>query len=174
LRRNAVWPLPPPVLCRPAADPGPVGKSLIPVLRIGVRRAASPPLNETARVAQGPVVLSQEELGTYSGGFGLAEACAERAEARARGYRFRRFGAQDRRAGERKRETMSRSLRRRIERLEAAWGNGEVTLEELVLWSYEQEPFDAETQRRYDDFERRCEHSKLCKLIETCRDGWSA
>jgi hypothetical protein len=131
-------------------------------------------LNETARVAQGSVVLSQEELGTYSGGFGLAEACAEHAEARARGYRFRRFGAQDRRAGERKRETMSRSLRRRIERLEAAWGNGEVTLEELVLWSYEQEPFDAETQRRYDDFERRCEHSKLCKLIETCRDGWSA
>jgi hypothetical protein len=34
--------------------------------------------------AKAPVVLSQEELGTYSGGFGLAEARAQHAEARAR------------------------------------------------------------------------------------------
>ena len=61
---------------------------------------------------------------------------------------------------------MTRSLRRRIERLEAASGGDEVTLEELVLWSYAKEPFDAETQRRYDDFARRYERSRLCRLIE--------
>ena len=61
---------------------------------------------------------------------------------------------------------MSLSLRRRIERLEATMGGEEVTLEELVLWSYAQEPFDAETQRRHDDFARRSERSKLCRLIE--------
>ena len=51
-------------------------------------------------------------------------------------------------------------------------GGEEVTLEELVLWSYAQEPFDAETQRHYDDFARRREHSRLCGLIRDARQGW--
>ena len=65
---------------------------------------------------------------------------------------------------------MSLSLRRRIERLESTMGGDEVTLEEIVLWSYEKEPFDAETQRRYDDFARRYERSRLGRLIE---EAWS-
>ena len=38
---------------------------------------------------------------------------------------------------------MSLSLKRRIERLEATIGGNEVTLEELVVWSYAEPPFDA-------------------------------
>jgi len=57
------------------------------------------------------------------------------------------------------------TLLRRLERLEAMMGGGEVGLEELILWSYEREPFDAGTQRRYEDFTRRCEGSRLCRLI---------
>jgi hypothetical protein len=41
-----------------------------------------------------------------------------------------------------------------------------VTLEEMILWSYEKEPYDAETQRRHEHFARRCQRSRLCKLIE--------
>jgi hypothetical protein len=59
------------------------------------------------------------------------------------------------------------SLLRRVERIEAARGaEDDVTLEEIVLWSYRLgEIFDADTQRRYDDFQRRCKNSRLCALI---------
>ena len=52
-----------------------------------------------------------------------------------------------------------RDLERRVQRLEAERGaDEEATLEEAILWSYrlEDEPFDPETQRQYDDFCRRC------------------
>ena len=65
---------------------------------------------------------------------------------------------------------MSLSLKRRIERLEATIGGNEVTLEELVVWSYAEPPFDAETQRRYDEFARRYERSRLCRLME---ESWA-
>jgi hypothetical protein len=60
---------------------------------------------------------------------------------------------------------MSRNLKRRVDRLETARGGGEVTLAEMLLWSYANRPYDAETQRRHDDFVRRSQHSKLCRLI---------
>jgi hypothetical protein len=60
---------------------------------------------------------------------------------------------------------MTSTLKRRVARLEAVRGGQEVTLEEMILWSYEKEPYDAETQRRYDDFARRRERSKLWRLM---------
>jgi hypothetical protein len=62
-----------------------------------------------------------------------------------------------------------RSLERRVQRLEAERSAGEeVTLEQAILWSYrlEEEPFDPETQRQYDEFCRRCERSKLGTLFK--------
>jgi hypothetical protein len=63
-----------------------------------------------------------------------------------------------------------RDLERRVRRLEAGSNDDEVTLEELVLWSMrfrEREgPLDAETQHRHEDFERRFERSKLCRIFQ--------
>ena len=43
---------------------------------------------------------------------------------------------------------MNKTLKNRVEQLELASGGGEPTLEEIVLWSLQEPPFDAETQRR--------------------------
>jgi hypothetical protein len=65
---------------------------------------------------------------------------------------------------------MSISLKRRVEALEAKIGGDDVTLEEAIFWSMHRGPYDDETQRRYDDFERRCANSSLGRLIgEACR-----
>jgi hypothetical protein len=62
---------------------------------------------------------------------------------------------------------MSRSLRRRIERVEAALGVDDVKLDEVLFWTiYAPRPFDAETQRGYDDFLRRYELSRPYRLME--------
>jgi hypothetical protein len=62
------------------------------------------------------------------------------------------------------------SLLRRVERIEAARGaEDDVTHAEWVIWSYDfehvKEPFDADTQRRYDDFLRRLVKSKIYRLV---------
>jgi hypothetical protein len=67
-----------------------------------------------------------------------------------------------------------KNLERRVQRLEAERsGDEEVTLEQAILWSYrlEDEPFDPETQRQYDEFCRRCERSKLGRLFEEAGSG---
>jgi hypothetical protein len=61
---------------------------------------------------------------------------------------------------------MALSLKRRVEALEAALGGKEVTLEEIVLWSMRQGPYDAETQERYEEYLRRRQASELGRLIE--------
>jgi hypothetical protein len=67
---------------------------------------------------------------------------------------------------------MVTNLKRRVEALEAKIVGDKVTLEELILWSTQERPFNAETQRRYDDFERRFENSRLCRLMrEAVRPG---
>ena len=59
------------------------------------------------------------------------------------------------------------SLKRRVEKLESArGGDDEVTLAELVFWSYQTAPYNPELERRYADFKRRCKTSRLCRLIE--------
>ena len=61
-----------------------------------------------------------------------------------------------------------KNLERRLRRLETERGaDKEVTLEEVVLWSYrpKDEPFDPETQRQYDEFCRRYERSKLGRSL---------
>ena len=59
------------------------------------------------------------------------------------------------------------TLLRRLERIEATRGAvDDVTLEEVVLWSYQlNEMFNAGSQRRFNDFARRCKNSRLCALI---------
>ena len=66
---------------------------------------------------------------------------------------------------------MALSLKRRVEALEAALGGDEVTLEEIVVWSMRQRPYDAETQRRFEDFARCLETSKLGRLIREATNG---
>jgi hypothetical protein len=67
------------------------------------------------------------------------------------------------------------SLKRRVEKLESArGGDDEVSLVELVFWSYQTPPYDPELQRRYADFRRRCKGSRLCKLIADARSQRSA
>jgi len=63
---------------------------------------------------------------------------------------------------------MSASLRRRVERLEAANGVGEVTFEEIIMWSRRDDCQGPE----WDDFLRRCEASSFCRLVrETLEKG---
>ena len=66
---------------------------------------------------------------------------------------------------------MSVSLKRRVEALEAALGSDDVTHEEIVGWSMHQGPYDAETQRQYEDFNQRLEASRLGRLIQEGASG---
>jgi hypothetical protein len=66
---------------------------------------------------------------------------------------------------------MALSLKRRVEALEAAFGGDNVTLEEIVLWSMRQGPYDAETQQRHEEFLRRFHASELGRLIQEAIDG---
>ena len=67
---------------------------------------------------------------------------------------------------------MSVSLKRRVEALEAALGSDhDVTLEEIIGWSMHQGPYDAETQRQYEDFNQRLEPSRLGRLIQEGASG---
>ena len=66
---------------------------------------------------------------------------------------------------------MSVSLKRRVEALEAALGSDDVTHEEIVGWSMRQGPYDAETQRQYEDFNQRLEASRLGRLIQEGASG---
>jgi hypothetical protein len=44
------------------------------------------------------------------------------------------------------------SLKRRIEKLESAGGDDEVSLAELVFWSYQEPPYDPDLQSPYAGF----------------------
>ena len=66
---------------------------------------------------------------------------------------------------------MSVSLKRRVEALEAALGSDDVTHGEIVGWSMRQGPYDAETQRQYEDFNQRLEASRLGRLIQEGASG---
>ena len=65
-----------------------------------------------------------------------------------------------------------RTLERRVQRLEAERSaDEEVTHAEWVIWTndflmHAKEPFDADTQRRYDEFVRRLVKSKIYRLFE--------
>lgn len=61
---------------------------------------------------------------------------------------------------------MSRAtLRRRIERLEAASGGGEFTLAELVWWSYHSEERQPDNPD-YVNANRRFMKSRLCRIMQ--------
>jgi hypothetical protein len=64
------------------------------------------------------------------------------------------------------------TLLRRLERLEAALGaKDDVSHPEIVAWSYRRPPYDAATQKNFDNFARRCENSRLCRLILEAYSG---